>query len=223
MLAYAANRPQAAVRRPSPKTLLLVIAAHVAVVALILMAKPELRQRIIHPQIIVNFIRPPVPPPPNVTKPHPIQQQTRPAVYTPPTRAPTQAPTEQPPTPITSVPNSSEPGPTLLPPQPPSNFNPPVRVPTSTPAQPLTPPSELKPPYPESKLLTGEEASLTLRLTVDETGRVIAVDSIGRADAVFLAAARHHLMAHWRYKPAMQGGRAVASTLVVTLRFELDG
>jgi len=51
---------------------------------------------------------------------------------------------------------------------------------------------------------------------------VVAVDPVGRADAVFLAAARRHLIAHWRYKPAMENGRAVASTLVVSLRFELD-
>jgi protein TonB len=57
---------------------------------------------------------------------------------------------------------------------------------------------------------------------IDERGRVVAVDPIGRADGIFLAAARRHLIAHWRYKPAMEAGRAVASTLVVTLRFQLD-
>ena len=49
-----------------------------------------------------------------------------------------------------------------------------------------------------------------------------AVDPVGRADPVFLAAARKHLMARWRYKPAIQGGRPVSCTAVVTLRFELD-
>jgi protein TonB len=81
----------------------------------------------------------------------------------------------------------------------------------------------LKPPYPEAKLLTGEEAVLTLRVSIDESGRVIAVDPVGRADPVFLAAARRHLLAHWRYRPAIKDGRPVASTTVITLRFELDG
>jgi protein TonB len=220
MLAYAANQPQAAVRRPSPKTLILVIAAHVGLVALILMAKPELGQRILNRPITVDLIRPPVPPPPNVAKPHP-NRQTHQTVYTPPMQVPRQAPDEQVPSAIPWVPNA-QPSESLLPPQPTLDLNRPVPVPTSTPAQPLTPPSELKPPYPESKLLAGEEAALTLRLKVDENGRVIAVDPIGRADAVFLAAARRHLMAHWRYKPATQGGRAVTSTLVVTLSFQLD-
>jgi len=96
-------------------------------------------------------------------------------------------------------------------------------VPVTRQAQLLTPPSELKPPYPQSKLLAEEEAALTLRLTIDEQGRVVAVDPVGRADAVFLAAARRHLIAHWRYKPAMKDGRAVPTSIVITLRFELDG
>jgi len=79
------------------------------------------------------------------------------------------------------------------------------------------------PPYPSSKLITEEEASLTLRLTIDERGRVIAVEPVGRADPVFLAAARRHLLARWRYKPASEDGRAIASTAVITLRFQLDG
>ena len=51
----------------------------------------------------------------------------------------------------------------------------------------------------------------------------MAVEPVGRADAVFLAAARRHLLAHWRFKPASDDGRAVASTTVITLRFQLDG
>jgi len=64
---------------------------------------------------------------------------------------------------------------------------------------------------------------LRLRLTIDERGRVIAVEPVGRADKVFLEAARRHLLAHWRYRPASEGGRAVTSSTVITLRFQLDG
>jgi protein TonB len=86
----------------------------------------------------------------------------------------------------------------------------------------LTPPSELKPPYPQSKLLTGEEATLKLALSIDEHGRVVAVEPVGPADKVFLDAARRYLIAHWRYRPATLDGRPVASNLTITLRFELD-
>jgi protein TonB len=49
------------------------------------------------------------------------------------------------------------------------------------------------------------------------------VEPIGRADRVFVDAARRHLIAHWRYSPATEDGRAVASTKTITLRFQLDG
>ena len=87
----------------------------------------------------------------------------------------------------------------------------------------LTSPAELKPPYPASKLAAEEEATLNLRLTIDKSGRVVGVEPIGRADAVFVAAARRHLLAHWRYAPATADGLPVASTLNITLRFQLDG
>jgi protein TonB len=87
----------------------------------------------------------------------------------------------------------------------------------------LTPPAELKPPYPPSKLLSEEEAVLTLRLVIDERGRVVSVDPVGRADSAFLEAARRYMIARWRYQPATDDGRAISSSLTVTLRFELNG
>ena len=71
-------------------------------------------------------------------------------------------------------------------------------------------------------MASDEEASLRLRLSIDARGRVVAVEPVGSADRAFLAAARRHLLAHWRYQPATEDGRAVASTTVITLRFELD-
>ena len=87
----------------------------------------------------------------------------------------------------------------------------------------MTPPSAVRPPYPESKISSEEEATLRLRLAIDERGRVIRVDPVGAADPAFLAAARRHLIARWRYQPATEDGRAVVSTTVITLRFQLDG
>ena len=49
-----------------------------------------------------------------------------------------------------------------------------------------------------------------------------AVEPLGRADSSFLAAARRHIIAQWRYRPATTDGRGVATTLVVSLRFRLD-
>jgi protein TonB len=46
---------------------------------------------------------------------------------------------------------------------------------------------------------------------------------VGAADRVFLEAARRHLIAHWRYRPATEDGRPIASSVVISLRFLLDG
>lgn len=220
MLAYAANRPQAAVRRPSPKALVLILGGHVAVLALVMSAKMDLPQRLIPTPTAVELIRDKTPPPPTVAKSQqPRQQRSQLSEAQPEVTVPTQISS------VESTPKLPRIGDLLGPtiPQPPKIKPQPLpaaQAPTI--ARLLTPPSELKPPYPESKLLTGEEAALTLRLTISEQGRVIAVDPVGRADGVFLDAARRYLMAHWRYKPATRDGQPVASSLTITLRFELD-
>jgi protein TonB len=83
--------------------------------------------------------------------------------------------------------------------------------------------SELKPPYPASKLASEEEATLKLRLTIDDRGHVVAVEPVGYSDREFLDAARRYIIAHWRYDPATEDGRPIATTTVITLRFQLDG
>ena len=50
---------------------------------------------------------------------------------------------------------------------------------------------------------------LRLRLSIDERGRVVSVEPVGRADRSFLDAARKHLIANWRYKPATEDGKAI--------------
>lgn len=220
MLAYAANRPRIAARQSSPNALLFVICAHIVLVAAVMSAKMGLPSRIFEPPTTIVSVPLPKPPPAPVP-PTSTKRQAVPS--TQPDRQPQVAPTVVKPEVSASTGNSEGPaliggdgaGTMALPlPQP---------VPVSTPAQPLTAPADLRPPYPESKLVAGEEAALTLRLTVDEHGRVIAVDPIGRADPVFLAAARKHLIARWRYKPAMEDGRPVSTFVVITLRFKLDG
>jgi len=222
MLAYAANRPAPVERRPYPNAMLVIIAVHVAGIAAVMSARMDLPP-IIHPPAIDIFTvpKPKGPPPP-----------TPPA---PPVPRPTDSSLTKV-DPIAPIPDRSDPsGATVS-----AAFNTgtlgggnalvipeitplPKPYPVKLGAQLLTSGEELKPPYPSSKLITEEEASLTLRLTIDERGRVIAVEPVGRADPVFLAAARRHLLARWRYKPASEDGRAIASTAVITLRFQLDG
>lgn len=85
-----------------------------------------------------------------------------------------------------------------------------------------TPEADIRPPYPESKRALEQEAVLKLRLSIDERGRVTAVEPVGKADPTFLAAARRHILKAWRYRPAMEGDKAIASSTIITLQFELN-
>jgi len=219
MLAYAANRPLVGKRQSSPNALLLVISAHVALVAVVMSAKMDLATRIREKPTIVDFV--PQPPDP---RPRPQPQPIRHPVSVP-------IPTPQPPNPIPRIqegptvnagPIGTGPimdgGTSIV-----GTSNPIKLIPIRHEPQLLTPFSELRPPYPASKLASEEEAVLTLRLTIDSNGRVVAVEPVGRADRVFVDAARRYMMARWRYAPAIEDGQAIGSSLTVTLKFMLDG
>ena len=223
MLAYAANRPDPAGRRSSPNVMLFIVAVHIAAIAALMSAKIDLARHLPDPPLTIDFLRPPPPPPPppptghTKTAPQPRNPEW---VSHPNPQTPT-PPVPQPPV-DTGGSTSSDPGPTgpVPIPQPPQ----PQPHPTvqSGPTL-LTPASQLRPPYPEMKLLNEEEADLRLRLMIGADGRVTAVDAVGRADPVFLDAARRYITDHWRYRPATVDGRAIATSLVISLSFRLDG
>ena len=220
MLAYAANRPVAGQRQSSPHALLVIASVHIAAIAALMSAKMDLPTAL-HPKPTeVTFVPTPVDPPPNPLpqpKPEPsplaIDHPTQ-FVPTPPIPTPLPGPDEQ-----SVVTGPIAGGVAVVLPVIPK----PEITPVRRDARLLTPASELKPAYPASKLLTEEEATLTLRLSINEQGRVVAVEPVGRADPTFLAAARRHLMARWRYQPATTDGQAVSSSLTITLKFMLDG
>ncbi|HVM22387.1 MAG TPA: TonB family protein [Sphingomicrobium sp.] len=224
MLAYLARRPAFAARQSSPNAMLVIIGAHVALLAAVMSAKMDLPAKLSNAPIRVKLLPAPVAPPPN-----PIERQTEPQTRQPHIAQPQPA-IDLPPaarglTGLAPSPPAFDPAPgsgeAVTPPAdpgPPAVF-PPVRVPPRL----TTPPSELKPPYPLSKLSSGEEAVLTLRLSIDENGRVVAVEPVGRADRVFLDAARRHVLARWRFRPATEDGRPITGSTTITLRFQLDG
>ena len=220
MLAYAANRPAPGKRQSSPNALLIVISVQVALLAVVMSAKMDLPQRIKDPPILVDSLSKPVPPRavklPRTARARDKIQVTnpQPSVLLPP---PADQPMDRGPPAIGPEPIVGDGG-TATP-----NTPKPLITPIRRDPRLLTPSTELKPPYPASKRISEEEATLRLRLTIDENGRVAAVDPVGRADPAFLDAARRHLMAHWRYQPASEDGRAIASSMVITLRFRLDG
>ena len=223
MLAYAANRPLTGTRQSSPQAMLLIVSAHVALLAAVMSAKMESQPPIDKAPIKVDLIKDPPPPPPNRPVPRQAQPQPQPQWIDHPTQ---QVPVPRPdPVPVDTGGHTLDPAPILgggtglIPILP----KPIVTEPTQHDARLLTSPDDLRPPYPAAKIASGEEASLTLRVTIDERGRVTSVDPVGNADRAFLEAARRYMLAHWRYQPATEDGRAVASSTVITLRFQLDG
>jgi protein TonB len=221
MLAYAAGRRTIGSRQSNPSALLVIISVHVALLAIVMSARMERERLRPEPPITIETIHDPLIEPKPLPQPHPQQPQPTP-LSTP--HPDVSLPPLQPP-PVSATPSLPDPGvalggtgvsvtPTIP--------RPIATTPIHHDPRLLTPPSELKPPYPADKLLSEEEAVLTLRLTINEQGRVTDVQPVGRADRSFLEAARRHLMAHWRYAPATDDGRAIATTTVITLRFMLD-
>jgi periplasmic protein TonB len=219
MLAYAASRRrELADRRPHPNMMLVIIGAHVALLAAVMSAKMDLANPFKpEPPLIVDTIKAPPPPPPigTTSKSHATQTFT-PVIDRPPQNVKLTQLVDLPPLGgrTTGDLGSIDGGGAIVIPK--------IEDPIRTSPQLLTPQSEMKPSYPASKLLNEEEGAVTVRLTIDQQGRVIAVDPVGRADAAFLDAARRHLLAHWRFKPASEDGRAITSITVVTLHFQLD-
>ena len=220
MVTYAPV-PAFAERKRYPRALVVIVAGHAALIAAVMMAKMDLPPSILPGPTEVELIPLPKDPPPNPPEPPkvddpatsvldkpiavvPMPSNSGPVVDTRPLPLPSRGPVIGP---------SPSPQPPLIEPKP---------VPVRTGPRFATPDSRLRPPYPPDKLSSGQEAALRLRLSIDERGRVIAVEPVGGADPAFLRAARRHLIAQWRYRPATEAGRPVASSTVITLRFQLD-
>lgn len=213
--------PAYAEGRRHPRALMIIVAVHAAALAAVMTAKMDL----------------PAPFDPTVTKIDLLPEPKVPPENTPPPEpkaAPPRSSIDQVP-PVMDLPRTSLP-PIDIVPLPIPDAGPIVGPGTEPRADPqprsalvragprfVTPEHLVKPPYPQQKLRMEEEAALRLRLTIDERGRVTAVEPVGRADAVFLYAARRHIVARWRYEPATEDGRPVPSSTVVTLTFRLDG
>jgi len=223
MLAYAANRPDPAGRRSSPNAMLFIVAVHIAAIAALMSAKMDLPIPLIDKPLRIDLI-PELPPPPPVEE-HRAARPSRPVqneqIYRPDRHVVTDV-TDRTQVDTTDkvVPDDSLTIGKTVDPPPHVTVTP---LPVRAGALLLTPASQLRPPYPEMKLLNEEEAELRLRLSITADGRVASVDPVGKADPVFLDAARRYIIGHWRYQPATVDGRAIATSLVISLSFRLDG
>ncbi len=224
MLAYAPNnRPGA--RTASARTLVLVIAGHALLLALVLTARGQIPDRLPFTETDITFIDPVVPPPPPPPEPSQPRSDTRSRIDTPTVLVPIPQPAlpaldRGPPVadPTPFIGNAVVPVPMPVP----RPLDLPKPVTERKAARFATPAGDIRPPYPLSKQHSEEEATLRLSLAIDERGRVTSVEPAGATDPVFLDAARRHILRRWRYQPATEGGRAVATRITVTLKFELE-
>jgi protein TonB len=78
------------------------------------------------------------------------------------------------------------------------------------------------PPYPPVARKLGEQGSVRLRLTISAQGAVTAADVVQSSGFDDLdRSAVDWVIAHWRYKPAIRGGVAVASQTFALVIFNL--
>lgn len=163
------------------------------------------------PLTVVNLA--PIPTDPEIPVPPP---QT----FDPPPVAPPIAPevvlTYVPPTPPTAI--------SLPPPQPlpPREVTPPPPPVVFTPARAIAATHTI-PEYPPLSRRLGEKGTLRLKLTLDEKGTVTMATVVNSSGFPRLdEAAVNWIKSHWRYAPAMQGSRPVASTTDAIVEFRLQ-
>jgi protein TonB len=78
------------------------------------------------------------------------------------------------------------------------------------------------PPYPADARNLGHQGTVTLAMAIDATGVVTnAQVRVSSGYPELDQTAVSWVMAHWRYKPAIQNGAAVASTTLAAVKFDL--
>ena len=83
-------------------------------------------------------------------------------------------------------------------------------------------PGNALPAYPEAAREDGLQGRVQLQLSLDAQGRVVDVQWLQRSGIALLDLAARDAVRRWRYEPARRGGEAVASTVSVAIRFQLD-
>jgi protein TonB len=78
------------------------------------------------------------------------------------------------------------------------------------------------PDYPPALVREGLEGSVTVRVTIDEKGRVIACALVKATDKAFYEETRQQALRYWRFLPATRDGAPVQSEQMLTVTFQLN-
>lgn len=78
------------------------------------------------------------------------------------------------------------------------------------------------PPYPPNARRLGQQGRVQLKLTISPEGKVVHADIVQSSGFPELdQTAASWVVAHWRYRPAIQGGVAVMSTALAAVKFNI--
>jgi periplasmic protein TonB len=80
-----------------------------------------------------------------------------------------------------------------------------------------------RPDYPAALVRADLEGSVTVRVTIDETGRVIACALVKTSHKAFFEETRQQALRYWRFLPATRDGEPVQSVQELTVTFDLEG
>lgn len=188
----------------------------------------KLTEAVVSPEIIARIIplEPPAKPAPEIPKPKPETPPKQVKVTTPKPQPPRPQPA---PVPVASLP----PSPTAIeappaPPEPPAPPAPAPEPPAPVSAAPrsvgigeiqCTPP---QPTYPSQSRRMGETGKVVVRLTTDESGKVIKTGVVTSSGSSRLDQAAVDAVQRMRCKPYLDNGRAVAVTAQQPIGFELN-
>ncbi len=212
----------------SPTGLTIVVAAHVAAIAALALARMDM-PAFVPPgpltvrNIPINPDPPPIPPEPvktEIKQPKSVLDTPRPIIQPKPSESDPIAPSDPVP-PMFGHKAGTEDVPKVLPPAPPP---PPQAIPdpVRTPAR-MKAGIELLPPYPPAEERAEREGTVVVRLVIGPDGRVKAVEKISAASEAFWRATERHALRAWRFTPATVDGKPVEATQTLTVKFELRG
>lgn len=80
---------------------------------------------------------------------------------------------------------------------------------------------DFQPPYPPAMIRAQVEGFATVKVYIDEAGKVISVELVDTNDSAFWKATQQQALKSWRFRPATRDGEPVASERVMTVRFRL--
>jgi len=79
----------------------------------------------------------------------------------------------------------------------------------------------LQPPYPREQEAAQRAGQVRVRITIGTDGRVTAIEQLSATNESFWRATERQARNRWRFRPATVDGRAIVSTMTMTVTFRI--